>query len=329
VSKENIYLASTFYETVTTFFDEQESAERSAIHKIAFDNLRISYVCSGEVPGRLLNQFSMDEYEGYLRVATMTGYVGRFEPDSSNHVFVLDSRMALAGSLTGLAPGEQIHSARFLGDRAYLVTFKKIDPFFVIDLSLPFAPRVLGYLKIPGYSDYLHPFGPNHVIGLGKDTVEGEGGDFAWYQGLKLSIFDVTDVAHPNEVSKVVIGDRGTDSEALSDHKAFLFSAERGLLVVPVNLAEIPDSQNQNGRPSWTYGEFVWQGVYVYSVSTDAGFVFRGRITHDATPGYYYCGGPLVIRRSLYIEDVLYSISEEMVKLNSLSDLAELRALNL
>ena len=147
----------------------------------------------------MLNQFSMDEWNGCFRIATTRGHVSREGSSSTNNVYVLDSDLNVTGKLEGLAPGETIYSARFIGKRAYLVTFKKVDPFFVLDLSVPSDPKVLGALKIPGFSDYLHPYDENHVIGVGKNTVEADPGEgnFAWYQGMKVALFDVTDVANP------------------------------------------------------------------------------------------------------------------------------------
>ncbi len=324
VSHDNMYVATSFYHYGPNG-DSRSSYEQTAIHKIQFLGLETGYVCSGEVPGRLLNQFSMDEYEGNLRVATTIGWSG-WGGKSGNNVYVLDQDMAPLGALEGLAPGEQIHSARFLGDRAYLVTFKKIDPFFVIDLSDPAKPRVLGYLKIPGFSDYLHPYGENLVIGLGKDTVEGQGGNFAWFQGLKLSLFDVTDVENPKEIAKAVIGDRGTDSEALREHKAFMFDEARGILGFPVDLYEI--SEPDPNKPDSTYGSYVWQGVYVYKVSQDGGFEYIGRVSHGAAGQPYY-HSTTEVRRSLYIEDVLYTVSEAYLKLNDLTSLDELKSISL
>ncbi len=205
----------------------------TGIHKIRLDNGYIEGVADGSVPGWVLNQFSMDESDGYFRIATTTGHAWGVST-SKNNVYVLDEDLKVVGELEDLAPGEQIYSARFMGNRLYLVTFKKVDPLFVIDLADPTAPRVLGKLKIPGYSNYLHPYDEKHVIGLGKEAVDSEGGSFAWYQGVKLSLFDVSDVSNPREVAKLEIGDRGTDSPALYDHKAFLFSRERNLLVIPI-----------------------------------------------------------------------------------------------
>jgi inhibitor of cysteine peptidase len=235
--------------------------------------------------------------------------------------------MKAVGKLEGLAPKEDIYSARFLGNRCYLVTFKKIDPLFVIDLANPTSPTILGKLKIPGYSNYLHPFDENHVIGLGKNTVEAEGGNFAWYQGIKISLFDVTDVSNPKEEALIEVGDRGSDSPALSDHKAFLFNKERNLLIIPILEAKINPTQYGGNPPANAYGEYVYQGAYVFDISLK-GINLRGRVTHiqdDALlkSGYWF-NSEYSIERSLYIGDYLYTISGRMVKIHNLSNLEEL-----
>jgi uncharacterized secreted protein with C-terminal beta-propeller domain len=230
----------------------------------------------------------------------------------------------IVGSLEGLAPGETIYSARFMGERGYLVTFKQVDPLFVIDLSDPHHPEELGYLKVTGYSDYLHPYDENHLIGIGKETTEE--GEFAWYQGVKISLFDVSDVSNPREIDKEIIGHRGTDSPVLWDHKAFLFDQSRNLMVIPILVAEIDESDYAEGVPAWAYGEPVWQGAYVFYVSLDTGIGLDGRITHienlaDLEEGYYYYYSPFSVERSLYIDDILYTISGAKIKMNSLEDL--------
>jgi uncharacterized secreted protein with C-terminal beta-propeller domain len=211
-----------------------------------------------------------------------------------------------------------------MGERGYLVTFKQVDPLFVIDLSDPYNPEKLGELKITGYSEYLHPYDENHIIGIGKETTDA--GEFAWYQGVKISLFDVTDVSNPREISKLEIGDRGTDSPVLWDHKAFLFDRSRNLLVMPVLVAEVDVSDYPEGVPSWAYGEPVWQGAYVFHVSADVGLNLTGRITHIESPDdlgqdYYYYYSPFSVERSLYIDDVLYTISDAKIKMNSLENL--------
>ena len=139
--------------------------------------------------------------------------------DLQNSIYVLDMNPTVIGKLQGLAKGETVHSARFMNTLCCLVTFRKVDPFFVIDLSDSWNPKVLGELKIAGYSDYMHMYDENHVIGAGKETVAAEQGDFSWYQGLKISLFDVTNVSDPKELARYIIGDRGSDSPVLNDHK--------------------------------------------------------------------------------------------------------------
>jgi inhibitor of cysteine peptidase len=332
--------ASTIYVSLSniyvTFTDWSGGSEKTSIHRIHIDEGQIEYHATGEVPGRLLDQFSMDEQGEYFRVATTTGNVWGGDTRSTNNVYVLDQKLDIFGRLENLAPGEQIYSARFMGNRCYLVTFKKIDPLFVIDLTNPGEPKVLGELKITGYSDYLHPYDENHVIGIGKEAVAAEEGDFAWYQGVKISLFDVSDVANPKEIAKYEIGDRGTDSPVLYDHKAFLFDRSKNLLVLPVNVAEINPSTYPGGVPSWAYGESVWQGAYVFDISLEHGLELKGQITHctgKPLPSWsssfdfntYQCS----IERSLYIGNVLYTISDQKIGINDLETLAKIGEIDL
>ena len=331
VSRSNIYIAGIDYGNINIWdwwwFSWIESTN---IHKISISDGYINYVASGNVSGWVLNQFSMDEYKGYFRVATTSGGAWGGQV-SQNNLYVLGATMETVGSLENLAPGETIHSARFIARRCYLVTFKKIDPFFVIDLSDPTSPTVLGELKIPGYSDYLHPYDVNHIIGLGKDTYDM--GDFAWYQGVKLSMFDVTDVANPKETSTYIIGDRGTQSEALHDHKAFLFDRSKNLLIIPINLRIIDESKYPDGVPPNVWGDFVFQGAYIFSVTLEDGFVLKGRVSHsDHLPNFEednYHYRSYFVKRSLYIEQNLYTISLEMVKINLIDTLAEIKTIDL
>lgn len=336
-SRENLYVAETEY---SWWWDEGAEDEKTIIHKFGLGN-EIEYKGKGEVPGTILNQFSMDENGGYFRVATTVGDVWNTEDPATNNLYVLNDALQVVGKVEGIAPGERIYSARFMGDRAYMVTFKKVDPFFVLDVSDPTAPEILGKLKIPGYSDYLHPYDENHIIGFGKDTIEAvedevamRGFGFAWYQGMKVAMFDVTDVANPTELHKIVIGDRGTDSPLLYDHKALLFDKEKGIMAFPVQLAEITEDQKAETLESFgggwpAYGDVVYQGAYVYDVSVENGFQLRGRVTHydenevaDKSGDYWY--GDSDVDRILYIGDVLYTVSQAAVMANKLGDLVEL-----
>jgi len=310
VSLNNIYIAYTNGRLVTVR-GQDEWVANTTIHRISISDGKIEYRARGEVPGQVLNQFSMDEYNGYFRIATTTGDM--WSSSAQNNVYVLGDDLSVVGKIEGLAPGERIYSARFMGNRVYLVTFLRVDPLFVIDLSDPTNPKVMGELKIPGYSDYLHPYDETHIIGLGKETTDSPGGDFALYQGVKLALFDVSNPENPKEISKYLIGERGTDSFALSDHRAFLFSRSKNLLVIPITLVE---GEQQN-----------WQGAYVFDISLTGGLVLKGRITHSdfMSPerGWDYTN---FVMRSLYIDDVLYTVSEDQVKMNSLADLGEINS---
>jgi inhibitor of cysteine peptidase len=332
VSQNNIYL------TFTDYTWQENETMKTTIQRIKIDKQAITFEAQGEVPGYVLNQFSMDEHNGYFRIATTTNNFGwrtfaESEVASKNNVYVLDMNLNVVGKLEDLAPGEQIYSARFMGDRCYVVTFRNIDPLFVIDLSNPTAPTVLGQLKVTGYSGYLHPYDENHIIGIGKETEYEAKEDFSWYQGVKISLFDVSDVSNPVEIAKYEIGDRGTDSPVLWDHKALLFDKEKNLLVIPVLVAEMDPSQYEGEVPPWAHGEYVWQGAYVFDISLD-GLELRGRITHmednnDLLKSGYYFGSSYLVQRSLYIEDVLYTISSMKVKMNNLKTLAEINEVEL
>jgi len=321
VSLSNIYI------TIPGQRDAETGVEKTLIYRIHVEANNIECEASGAALGNVLNQFSMDEYHDYFRIATTIGSLWGAE-GSRNNVYVLNMSLSIVGKLVNLAPGEKIYSARFMGDRCYLVTFRKVDPLFVIDLQNPEKPEVLGQLKITGYSNYLHPYDENHVIGIGKETVASDSGNFAWYQGVKISLFDVSDVSNPQEIDKDEIGDRGTDSPALSDHKAFLFDKEKQLLVIPVLIAEIDESKYPGGEPpSNAYGDYVWQGAYVYTITLD-GFELKGNITHIENgvdlQSSYYSYSPYAVKRSLYIDNVIYTVSDKKVKMNSLETLDEL-----
>lgn len=288
----------------------------TAIHKIAINNGAITYIARGEVPGYLKNQFAMDEYDNNLRVATTSNVYTTRGSYEYNNVFVLDSGMKTIGELTHIAEQETIYSTRFMGDRLYMVTFKRIDPFFVIDLSTPTNPKILGKLKIPGYSDYLHPYDKDYIIGVGKETGTNEWGGVST-QGIKLALFDVRDVEKPKQVGKVEIGDSGSDSAVLSDHKAFLFNREKNLLVIPARVVRqeyAMDTGNKNDAPR------VWYGAYVFGVDPSSGFILKGTVEHGTQGETYYWYGSSIneVKRSLYIGNTLYTISTAKILANPL-----------
>ena len=308
-------------------YEARLEAERrkTVIHKIAISDGEIEYKKRGEVNGYLLNQFSLDEYEDNLRVATTT-YIYRRDSTMYNNVYILDSEMGITSKVEDIAPDERIYSTRFVGNRLYMVTFKRIDPFFVIDLS-PANPKILGELKIPGFSDYLHPYDENYVIGIGKETESNEWGGVS-LSGLKLALFDVRDVANPKQAGKYTMGGRGTDSEALYEHKAFLFDKKKNLLVIPVREVAERVYDDQRRYYKWK----TWQGAYVFHVDTDDGFSLKGKISHgqeDENSEYYYGGASTAVRRSLFLDDNLYTVSQKKIKVNDLETVEEIKEIEL
>ncbi|UCF33677.1 MAG: beta-propeller domain-containing protein, partial [Phycisphaerales bacterium] len=239
VSPQAMYLADGDYD----YWGNQR--ETTDIYRFDLNENGARFVGAGIVSGRLLNRFSLGEYEDHLRVATTVGHVFRTGGDTAkNNVYVLrpeGEELAVVGSVENIARGERIYSARFIGERGFLVTFKKVDPLFTLDLSVPTAPRVVGELKVPGYSDYIHPLGEHHLLTIGKDAVDM--GEFAWYQGVQLSVFDVTDFAHPRRVDVKVIGERGTESEALHNPHAFNYFPPSETLAIPMSIAEGADPE--------------------------------------------------------------------------------------
>ena len=307
VSQSNMYLTVPNTNVWVGFLGSVMPKEETMIYRVKLDSERIVSEAQGNVSGYVLNQFSMDEYEGFFRIATTTGWGGA----SVNNLYVLDMSLNIIGRLENLAPDERIYSARFMGDRCYLVTFRQVDPFFVIDLSSLVRPKVLGYLKIPGFSGYLHPYDGNHVIGVGKEN-----------NNVKLSLFDVANVTAPTEKAKFVVQGGWSDSTVLSDHRAFLFDKSKRLLALPISINWFIMTEGTY------YTKGYWQGEYVFDISLSSGFVLRGNVTHLESdtdpwdPNYW-------VKRALYIDNVLYTVSGKKVLMNSLEDLGLIKEIRL
>lgn len=245
--------------------DISKSAERTGISRI---DLKTFELKTGSVSGYIINPFSINEYDGNLRVATTRSSNWMSRDYMSSSVHVLDQNMNVIGSLQGLAPDEEIYSSRFVGNKLYLVTFRIIDPFFVIDLSDPKKPAVLGELKIPGYSTYLHPINETAVIGLGR----------ADNGSMKLTLFDVTNFSNPVEMDSYVF-DRYVYSAADHDYHAFMWDADKDLLVIP------------------TYGH-----AFIFSVK-------GGQISLDLDDVH----AEAMVSRTIYINDYFYTFSNREV----------------
>jgi uncharacterized secreted protein with C-terminal beta-propeller domain len=332
-SDKNLYVASPQYKEVRKRSGRDifyESEQSTLVYRFQLNQAAIEYQNQGSVPGNILNQFSMDESGDTFRIATETNSYNRNtgESTSGNNLYVLDNgSMTVTGKIEGIAPNEHIKSVRFIGNRAYMVTFLTVDPLFVIDLSDKANPKVVGELKIPGWSDYLHPFDETHLIGFGRDVdpnidADKVHSDYAVYYtallGMKISMFDVSDVKNPKEMFNEVIGTRGTNSELLNNHKALLFDKDKKLLAFPITITEA-GSKDKQGAPLNI--NTVFSGGIIYSVDLTNGFKLKGKVTHYENDdvflnsGEYFSGEPgRMIQRMIYIGEYLYSISPDFVR---------------
>ena len=311
---------SALYITDTTSdWTTNSSREDTMIHKLAFTEAGTDYVASGLVPGRPLNQYSLGEYNDYLRIATTLETWSNTGSASASGVYVLGvsgTDLNVVGKVEDLGINEQIYSVRFIGTRGFVVTFKRIDPLYAMDLSDPTNPKVVGELKVSGYSDFMLPIDEHHLLAIGKDAQEAETWG-AWVQGVQLSIFDISDLANPQRVQNTVIGGRGTNSEANYNPKAFNYFAARGAVAFPIELY----SAGTVG-PEW--GNLEFTGVMVFSVSVTDGFRELGRISTvpetQLTNGcwWMYNGSG----RGVFIGDYVYAVSDMGVKAAALADIS-------
>ena len=296
-SKENLYVTKTKYD----YERKNKTSITTEIYKFNLTNANCTFAKAGDVPGSVLNQFSMDECNGYFRIATTDSTSWNSE-SNTNNLYVLNENLETIGKIEGLAKGERIYSVRFMGNRAYMVTFVETDPLFVIDLSNPTTPTVLGELKIPGYSKYLHPYDETHLIGIGEDTevVNYGYGDRVVTNGMKMAMFDVTDPNNPQELYNVKIGEKGTYSELLYNHKALLFSKEKNIIAFPISITD-------------NDYKVTFQGAIVYGVSLEKGFELKTKISNSATDyDRYYSRNR--VERIIYIKDTLFTLSNALIK---------------
>mgnify|MGYP004630247817 FL=1 len=311
-----------------------ESGYYTEIYKFDIKE-NVEYKAKTKAKGKTINQYSLDEKDNHLRIAL-------YDNDGSR-VAIFDEDLKQIGISDNVAKGEKMYSSRFIGDKVYFVTYKTIDPLFVMDLSNETKPKVLGKLKIPGYSTYLHPYDENHIIGIGMETKEiinrNSNGKVisttAKVVGMKMALFDVSNVNSPVQISSVVIGDSRTTSAILTNPKALLFSKEKSLIAIPVNNYsqdfEVTSSNNYETMiNNYTkYGKpYNAEGYFVYNINVQDGFKLKGVITHEKTNAtYYYSNSKLL--RGLYIDNNLYTVSETMIKVNELDSLKAVGELKL
>ena len=329
VSTNNIYI------TTPTWYGDHENTN---IYRISINQTSITAQAKGAVVGNPINQYAMDEFNGYFRIATTIWIQDNATASDGavfkvtrqvNSIYVLNADLKIVGKLEKFKMDENLYAVRFMGNKCYVVTAKQTDPFFIIDMSNPAAPKVAGQLKIPGYSSYLHPLDENHIIGLGKENST-----------VKLSLFDVSNVNAPTEIAKYMVNASYSDSSALYDPHAFLFDAAKQMLVIPVSINNQPVIMSLLPASTGVVGiaapsaPSYWQGVYIFNVNATSGFTLKGSITQvdnsvSQNSDSYWMGSSYWINRSLYINNTLYTFSQSRVQLNSLDNFALLAKIDL
>ncbi len=309
-NEETLLLAQSDWQSGMT----ADSSSRTILHAFGVTGEEPTWLGSGVVNGTLHDQFSLDERDGITRVATTEEHwSSNGTPERTNRVSTLEvsgGALKVLGQSAPFADGEQIYSTRFVGDTAYVVTFRQVDPLFAIDLSNPAEPRILGSLEISGFSDYMHPLDDHHLLTIGREVDPTTG----WANGLMLQIFDVTTPTAPQQSAKYVFSGDGW-SAANEDHKAFTYFADKGLLAFPYV----------------DYSSSFSSTLQVFGVTPDTGINYLGAVDQtrlfpttclDPTGGYWNCDYLPEVRRGVFIEDYLYAISYGAVTVQAVNALA-------
>jgi hypothetical protein len=305
-----------------SYYYSSYQATDSFVHKFNLSGTDTGYVGSVTLPGHILNQFAMDEDNGILRVASTKGWV----PDTSVASYLTtfgdqSGKLVQLGQVGGIAPEEDIRSVRFDGDRGFVVTFKKTDPLFVFDLSDATKPTLLGELQIPGFSTYMQPLDANHLLAIG--FTADDMGSFAWFNGIQIQIFDVTDLANPQLAWKKVIGTRGSNSEALTNHMAFNYFAPKKMLAIPMTICE--------GGGNGSYGtNLTFAGLMAFDISLDTGISEHGRmpfmdastVSPSANCETWWSSSTSLVKRSIFMDDFVYGLSDAQLRVAGLATMS-------
>jgi hypothetical protein len=327
-SPDALYIADRHYlgDMNQWYFYPSDGIEQATtVHKfrLAADSVLTTYAGSGVVKGGILNQFAMDEKDGVLRLATSLGHVP--DPNVYSTVVTLaeeNGELRQKGIVDHIAPEEDIRSVRFDGDLAFVVTFKKTDPLFVIDVSNPEAPVIKGELKIPGFSTYMHLMDDGHLLAIGYDASDQ--GSFAWFTGIQLQVFDVTDAENPTLLHKELIGTRGSTSDAATNHLAFNYFKPKDMLAIPMVICEGGDTNGGFGT------QMSFNGLLVYNVTVANGFTRLGGIPHSepqqyqdpyGTCGNWWSSSNSTVKRSIIMDDFVYSVALDKIAISAVGDL--------
>lgn len=293
---DSLYIAGYVSEVT-----ENTYSSRTSLIKFSMDKGILDLKATGSVDGYILNQFSMDEYDGYFRIVTTkdtytyyedrnTASISEDDNATKNNLYVLDNNLKVVGKIEDLAKEERVYSVRFDNEYAYFVTFKQVDPLFVVDLSNPKDPVIKSQLKIPGFSEYLHVYNDKYLFGLGKEADE-EGR----VKGIKISMYNITDKTNVTEDYKISVGDEYSWTESSYNHKSILVSSTKGLIAFPVN-----------------------DYYLVYKFTDGVGFEKIGQINFELSDDSYYYYGNI---RGLYINNYLYVINQNQLKTFNLDNL--------
>ena len=288
----------TFYVTGSKHINRKENKDvdigtYTVINAFSLEGTSIAFKAQGEVPGHINNQYNLDEYNGNLRIAT-TAYSVKKSADISS-LYVLDSNMKIIGKAEDIAYNEQIKSVRYMGTTAYVVTFRNTDPLFVIDLKDPKNPVIKGELKLPGYSAYMHPISESIILGIGYNG-DSQNADFT---SLKVSLFDVSDMANPKEISTLTYDD--SYSYVIDNPKAFIYNTREGYIALPVQI----------------YGKYELSGYACYIIGIENNtLTLRYNLSHKVTDVY----SGITFLRGTYIGDSFFTVSDNLTVKHSLKD---------
>ncbi len=319
-NEKSFYVATRHYAYAMNswYFDNRdELQEATVVHKFQLDSTHVTatYKGSGVIKGNVLNQFSMDEYNGNLRIATSIGWM------VSNSLSILkeeNNELRLISSIDNIAPGEDIRSVRFNGNLGFIVTFKKTDPLFILDLSNPENPVIQGELQIPGFSTYMHMMDETHLLTIGYDADDQ--GEFAWFQGIMLQIFSIEDPKNPSLIHKEIIGTRGSTSDAATNHLAFNYFQEKNLLALPIAICDESTGGSSYGS------DMTFNGLRVYDVTIEGGFKLKGGIPYQGSNPENDCNNwwaesNSTVKRSIIMDDYVYSVAGDIISISHTDDL--------